>query len=89
MFTISFGAQCAHSNILSICVQISSNLLVNAQDEDLLVTEFSILGQTSSGSSSTIGGNSMGTTGFESRSSTGSGGIGSTETGTFFLNTHI
>lgn len=53
--------------------QRSSNVFVGAQDEDILVTEFSIIGHTSSGSSSssTLGGSS--TSGFESTASTGSG----------------
>lgn len=60
-------------------MQISSNLLAHAQDEDLLVTEFSIIGHTgsSSSSSSTTGGSSTITTGFEPRST----GSASTETG--------
>lgn len=54
-------------------MQHSSNVFVGAQDEDLLVTEFSIIGHTSSSSSSssTLGGSS--TSGFESTASTGSG----------------
>lgn len=65
--------------------QISSNLLAHAQDEDLLVTEFSIIGHTSSSSSSgsTIGGSATSAAGFESRASTGSGS-GSTELGKLF-----
>lgn len=62
-------------------MQISSNLLAHAQDEDLLVTEFSIIGHTgsssSSSSSSTTGGSSTITNGFEPRST----GSASTETG--------
>lgn len=63
-------------------MQISSNLLAHAQDEDLLVTEFSIIGHTgssssSSSSSSTTGGSSTITSGFEPRST----GSASTETG--------
>lgn len=74
----------AFINFAQFSIQISSNILVKAQDEDLLVTEFSIIGATSSGSSSTASGtSSMSTSGFESRSSTGSGAGGSTETGTF------
>lgn len=64
-------------------MQTSSRALINAQDDELLVTEFSIIGQTSSssGSSSTIGDVSISTNDFESRS-TASGGVGSTnETG--------
>lgn len=56
-------------------MQHSSNVFVGAQDEDLLVTEFSIIGHTSSSSSSssssTLGGSSA--SGFESTASTGSG----------------
>lgn len=68
-------------------MQISSNLLAHAQDEDLLVTEFSIIGHTgssssSSSSSSTTGGSSTITSGFEPRST----GSASTETGkTLFI----
>lgn len=56
----------------------SSSLLAHAQDEDLLVTEFSIIGHTSSSSGSTAAGIATSASGFESRASTGSG---STEAG--------
>lgn len=84
------------SHFNKFCMQISSNLLANAQDEDLLVTEFSIIGHTSSssdgggggvgsriGGGSTIPGSSTSASGFESRVSTSSGGSGSTENGKF------
>lgn len=58
----------------------SSNLLAHAQDEDLLVTEFSIIGHTSSSSGSTAAGIATSASAFESRASTGSG---STEAGMF------
>lgn len=60
-----------------------SNVLINAQDEDLLVTEFSIAGQTSSGGTSTISDSSslMSTNGIESRSSTDNASTASTENG--------
>lgn len=64
-----------------------SNVLINAQDEDLLVTEFSIIGQTSSSGTSTISdsSSSMSTNGIESRISTENASMGSTENGTILI----
>lgn len=63
-----------------------SNVLINAQDEELLVTEFSIAGHTSSSDTSTISDSSslMSTNGFESRSSTDNASTASTENSMFF-----
>lgn len=57
--------------------------MINAQDEDLLVTEFSILGQTSSSGLSTMSdSSSMSTTnGIDSRTTTDNASTGSTENG--------
>ncbi|XP_031640673.1 uncharacterized protein LOC116352310 isoform X2 [Contarinia nasturtii] len=58
---------------LLIVSLILSTSLVCAQEEDLLVTEFSIIGHTSSNSNSTIGSSSTSASGFDIRTSTGSG----------------